>query len=81
MHVKCQGELLNSDLRCTWGIHAGRHRKLIHLRLDGELVELLIKVDPSYQKFLTYEGKTPVIYTQLSKALYGTLQAALFILA
>ena len=51
--------------------------ELIHLRLDGELAELLIKVDPSYRKFLTYEGKTPVIYTQLSKALYGTLQAAL----
>ena len=51
--------------------------ELIHLRLDGELAELLIKVDASYQKFLTYEGKTPVIYTQLSKALYGTLQAAL----
>ena len=51
--------------------------ELIHLRLDGELAELLIKVDASYHKFLTYEGKTPVIYMQLSKALYGTLQAAL----
>ena len=51
--------------------------ELIHLRLDGELVELLIKVDPSYHKFVTYEGKTPVIYTQLSKVLYGTLQATL----
>jgi hypothetical protein len=26
---------------------------------------------------MTYEGKKPVIYTELSKALYGTLQAAL----
>ena len=51
--------------------------ELIHLRLDGELAELLIKVDASYHKFLTYEGETPVIYTQLSKVLYGTLQAAL----
>ena len=51
--------------------------ELIHLRLDGELAELLIKVDASYHKFLTYEGKTPIIYMQLSKALYGTLQAAL----
>ena len=38
---------------------------------------MLIKVDASYHKFLTYEGKTPVIYTQLSNALYGTLQPAL----
>ena len=51
--------------------------ELIHLRLDGELAELLIKVDASYHKFLTYKGKTPIIYMQLSKALYGTLQAAL----
>ena len=40
--------------------------ELIHLRLDGELAELLIRLDPSYHKFLTYEGKTPVIYTQFT---------------
>ena len=51
--------------------------ELIHLRLDGELAELLIKLDSSYLKFLTYEGITPVIYTQLSIALYRTLQATL----
>ena len=36
--------------------------ELIHLMLDGELAELLIKVDASYHKFLTYEGETSVIY-------------------
>ena len=51
--------------------------ELIHLRLDGELAELLIQVDPSYHKFLTCEGKTPVIYTQISKGLNGTQQSAL----
>ena len=48
----------------------------IHIKLDGELAKLLIKVDESYAQFLTYENGTPVIYCELSKALYGTLQAA-----
>lgn len=54
--------------------------ELIHIKLEGELATLLVKLDPSYARFVTYEGKNknkPVIYTELSKALYGTLQAAL----
>ena len=51
--------------------------ELIHVKLEGELAELLVCLDPTYQKFVTYENKKLVIYTELSKALYGTLQAAL----
>ena len=51
--------------------------ELIHVKLEGELAKLLVCLDPTYQKFITYENKKPVIYTELSKALYGTLQAAL----
>ena len=47
------------------------------MKLVGELADLLCKVDPSYQQFITYEGKQKVIYTELDKALYGTIQAAL----
>ena len=46
-------------------------------KLEGDIALLLVRLDPSYQHFLTYEGSKPVIYTELSKALYGTLQAAL----
>ena len=51
--------------------------ELIHVKLEGELAELLVCLDPTYQKFVTYKNKKLVIYTELSKALYGTLQAAL----
>ena len=51
--------------------------ELIHVKLVGELADLLCKVDPSYHQFITYEGKQKVIYTELDKALYGTIQAAL----
>ena len=49
----------------------------IHVCLDGELAELLMKVDPTYKQFIAYECNKPVIYTELDKALYGVLQAAL----
>ena len=49
----------------------------VHLKLEGEIAELLVKVDPTYAEFVTHEQGKTVIYAELSKALYGTLQAAL----
>ena len=49
----------------------------IHMRLDGELAELLVKADPTNKQFIAYKHNKPVIYTELDKALYGTLQADL----
>ena len=51
--------------------------ELVYVKLEWEIAELLIKVDVKYEQFLTYEHGQPVIYAELSKALYGTLQAAL----
>ena len=51
--------------------------ELVHVKLEGELAELLIKVDSTYEAVLTHEGNKPVIYAELDKALYGTLQVAL----
>ena len=51
--------------------------KILHLKLIGEIAELLMKVNPSYSKFISYENGKTVIYAELSKALYGTLQASL----
>ena len=53
--------------------------ELIH-RLNGEITELLVKVDLTYQQFRTEEQGQPVIYAELNKALYGTLQAAVLFL-
>ena len=50
--------------------------ELVHLNLEGGKAELLIKVDESYAADVTYE-QGPVIYMELDKALYGTIQAAL----
>jgi hypothetical protein len=52
--------------------------EVIHIRLEGVMAELLVRVDPkTYSPFLCVEGGKKVIYLQLNKALYGTLQAAL----
>jgi hypothetical protein len=50
----------------------------VHMRLDGPMAELLVRVDPiKYGPFLQKEGRDMVLYVLLNKALYGTLQAAL----
>ena len=51
--------------------------EIIHLRLDGPILAALLRIEPSYAAFVTYERNKPVLYTELDKALYGTLQAAL----
>ena len=51
----------------------------VHMLLEGTVTEIIIKLDPTiYRKHIWYNkhGK-PMLYEQLKKALYGTLQAAL----
>jgi hypothetical protein len=51
--------------------------EIIHMLLDGVKADLLIRVDRKrYEPCLCTENGKKVIYVQLSKALYGTLQAA-----
>jgi hypothetical protein len=51
---------------------------VLHVCLEGPLAQLLTKVDPElYTKFLSKENGKDVMYVQLAKALYGTLQAAM----
>jgi hypothetical protein len=50
----------------------------IYVKLEGPMAELLVRLDPDkYSPFLTKEHGKSVIYIQLLKALYGTLQATL----
>ena len=50
----------------------------VHMHLEGELADLLARCDPQlYQLYvMTDNGKT-ILYVELLKALYSTLQAAL----
>ena len=42
------------------------------------MAELLTRVDPSkYRTYMSEENRKQVLYVELQKALYGTLQAAL----
>ena len=51
--------------------------EVVHMRIDGDAAKLLLQVDQKrYEPFLTEEKGKPVLYVQLIKALYGTLQAA-----
>ena len=49
----------------------------LFLKFDGDLVELLVQGEPTYQPYIMYKGRQPILYTDLDKALYGTLQVAL----
>ena len=51
---------------------------IVHMMLEGEIAELIVKLDSSYAEYVWYDRRgKPMIYVQLKKALYGTLQAAL----
>ena len=48
------------------------------IRLQGVLVHTLLKINPSWEQYVIYEGRkrTPTIYSRAIKALYGTVDAA-----
>jgi hypothetical protein len=51
---------------------------VVHMKLEGTMAELLIKIDPAlYRKHVIMEKGKQVLYVELRKALYGTLKAAL----
>ena len=50
----------------------------VHMKLEGKMAELLVKCDPKlYREYVQMENGKEVLYVQLTKALYGTLKAAL----
>ena len=52
--------------------------KTVHMNLEGEMAELLTKLDTKlYRKYVTNKKGRTVLYAELKKSLYGTLQAAL----
>jgi hypothetical protein len=58
-------------------MHSDMEGGNIHMMLESTMAELLAKLDPHmYQKYVKMVNRKTVIYIKLSKALYGTLQAA-----
>jgi hypothetical protein len=50
----------------------------VHMVLEGTMAELLVKLDSKlYRKYIQIKKGKPVMYVQLKKALYGTLQVSL----
>jgi Reverse transcriptase (RNA-dependent DNA polymerase) len=49
----------------------------LHILFEGELVELLIQVEPTFQEYMTHHWGKKILYASLNKALYGTVQASL----
>ena len=46
-------------------------KDFVVVRLHGEALNIMLKVQPEYNKFLTVEKGKKVLYLQLLKALYG----------
>ncbi len=51
----------------------GRGRVIVHMRLDKVMTDILVKIDPQFEKFVAEDGSSVV---QLDKALYGCVEAA-----
>jgi hypothetical protein len=50
----------------------------VYMKLEGVMAEVIMKRDPKkYKNYVVQEGGHDAIYVKLTKALYGTLQAAL----
>ncbi len=48
-------------------------RVIVHMRLDKVMTDILVKIDPKFEKFVAEDGSSVV---QLDKALYGCVEAA-----
>ena len=51
--------------------------KVLHMKLKGEFVDIMCKVNPEYEIVLIYEKFKKVIYVLISKAIYGMIKSAL----
>jgi hypothetical protein len=50
----------------------------VYMVLEGTMAELLVKIKPKlYREYLLMKKGKPMLYVQLKKALYGTMQAGL----
>ena len=52
-------------------------KELVHMKLTGEVVDILCDLDSSYREFVVLENGRKTLYVRLVKALYGCIQSAL----
>ena len=52
-------------------------RDFVIIKLVGEEVELICKLNPEYRKYIVWERGKKVLNLQLIKALYGCIKSAL----
>jgi len=68
--------IVTVDIPCAF-MHAEMD-EVVHVKLEGVMAELLVHVNPDkYGPYMTIEHGKKVMYVQLLKVLYGSLQAAL----
>ena len=59
-------------------LHADMEGDDVHVKFEGRLAEMLVKINPQmYRKYIRDENGKTIMYVQLKKALYGTMQAAM----
>jgi hypothetical protein len=51
--------------------------KIIHMKFEGDFVDILCKSDESFRQHVTYEGNKKVLYVRVHKAIYGLIESAL----
>jgi hypothetical protein len=51
--------------------------EILYVRMTDNMVNILSNIDSKYGDYITQEVKKKVLYVQLHKALYGTMQATL----
>jgi hypothetical protein len=52
-------------------------KDFVIIKFTGESVDIILKMEPSHAKFVTYENGVKTLYARLKKALYGCVQSAL----
>jgi len=51
--------------------------KFVLLKIEGQFVDIMNKVNPEYKADVRYENGRKVLYVQILKALYGMIESAL----
>jgi hypothetical protein len=51
--------------------------KRVLLKLVGEFVDIMCKVNPAYLPYVRYEFGKKVLYLRVLKAIYGMIESAL----
>ena len=51
--------------------------KIVHMKFEGEFVDILCDSDKSFRQHVTSEGNKKVLYTRVHRAIYGLIESAL----